>query len=195
MPRGMNNEGTGSLLHCPYSSFLSCLDPNLRHAWRVFGSFSSSINNAALTKAQLPRDLLIDTMACVMYSLLDMGFAPGCLDEVVRLGLLAFGSGIFLQWPQGFPLGPSCLPGLLRENLSQFKHANDMPHLMLWLLIIGQLTVFSKEDDIWLRPWLKANREVCGVGTWDDMRAILHSFPWVDIVHEHAGRATFAEVL
>ncbi|KAI1127758.1 hypothetical protein F5Y10DRAFT_292589 [Nemania abortiva] len=174
--------------------FIDSLDYEVRQAWRILRSFSSRINNASLTKCQLPRELLIDTIASVMYRLLDMRFMPGCLNDLIRLGLLAFSTGVFLQWQQSFPMGPTCFPTAFRDSLSQFRGAEHLPYLMIWILLIGELTVLSVEDKTWSRPWLKANMEACGVSSWDDVKQILRTSPWIDIVHDGPGGGIFAEV-
>ncbi|KAI0870711.1 hypothetical protein GGS24DRAFT_474443 [Hypoxylon argillaceum] len=173
--------------------FLNSLDFELKQAWRIFRSFSSQINAAAVVGGQVARELLIDTIASVMYHLLRMQFMQGCLNELTRLGLLAFGIGVFLQWQQSFPIGPTCFPSMLRENLSQFKHAQNFPHFMVWILLVGELTVFSTEDKTWLHPWLKANMDACGVSSWDDISAFLYASPWINILHENPGLNIFAE--
>lgn len=187
-------ENEHSLLSHFEDGFSNLLDYELSRAWRILVTFSLQINHAVLTNNQLPRDLLIDTIASVMYRLIHMRFAPGCLDEVTRLGLLAFGTDVFLQWQQSFPGGATCFPAMLRESLSQFGQADNFPHFMMWVLLIGASTVFSEEDNTWLHPWLKANMEVCRVRSWDDARAILHGMPWVDILHGNHGRSAFAEI-
>ncbi|KAI1168182.1 hypothetical protein F5B18DRAFT_268850 [Nemania serpens] len=187
-------ENEHSLLSYCQDGSPDVLDYELNLAWRILGNFSLQINNAVLTNSQVPRDLLIDTMASVMYRLLDMRFAPGCLDEVVRLGLLAFGANVFLQWQQSFPVGPTCFTSMLQESLSQFRQADNFPHLMMWVLLIGASTVFSAEDNTWLHPWLKASMKACGVRSWDDAKSILHRLPWVDILHGSIGCSIFAEV-
>ncbi|KAI0100919.1 hypothetical protein GGR51DRAFT_531400 [Nemania sp. FL0031] len=178
----------------PPDGFLETLDYDLTLAWGILRSFSSRINRAALTRSQIPRDMLIDTIASVMYCLLRMEFTRGSLNDVTRLGLLAFSSNVFLQWQQSFPMGPTCLPTAFRESLSQFTGAENFPHFMVWVLLIGELTVLSTEDKIWLHPWLRANMEACGIRSWDDVRLILHTSPWIDIVHDNLGNGIFAKV-
>jgi hypothetical protein len=180
--------------HSLYSGFLDGLDHNLRLAWRVLRGFCLRINDAVLRQRQLPRELLVDTISSVMYSLLRLRFSSGSPNEVIRLGLLAFGSGVFLQWIPGLPMVPTIFPAILRESLVKFRHADDLPHLMLWVLMIGARNVFSEEDKVWLHPWLRATMDLCGVGSWEDVSAILHTFLWVDVVHENPGRSIFSEV-
>ncbi|KAI1113850.1 hypothetical protein F5Y14DRAFT_416815 [Nemania sp. NC0429] len=179
--------------HCP-DLFPNVLDHELDRAWRILVDFSFRINNAVLTNSHLPRDILVDTVASVMYGLLRMRFAPGSLDELTRLGLLAFGTNVFLQWQQSFPVGPACFPSMLRESLSQFRQADECPHFMVWVLLIGASTVFGADDNTWLHPWLRSITTACGVHSWDDVSAILHRAPWVDVLHHgDLGRGIFAE--
>jgi hypothetical protein len=45
-----------------------------------------------------PLEIVMDTMAAVMYRLLHMSFSSGSIDEVIRLGLLSLSYHIVLQW-------------------------------------------------------------------------------------------------
>ncbi|KAI8631890.1 hypothetical protein F5Y19DRAFT_422438 [Xylariaceae sp. FL1651] len=183
-----------NILFSVSSSSLDCLDHELNQAWRVLRSFSLQVNNAAFTNSRLSRELLLDTMTSVMYRLLYLRFTPASLNEVVRLSLLAFCSGVFIQWQQGIPMGPTYFPISFQESLAHFRRADDLPYFMLWVLMVGAMAVFSEDDNMWLRPWLKTNMKLCGVDSWNGMRAILHSFLWIDMVHEYPAHGIFAEI-
>lgn len=85
------------------------------------------------------------------------------------------------------------------------ENSNVCPRpLLLWLLTVGAISVlgdpaisvFGEGDDgphydIWLKPRLRANAELCGVDSWPAMRALLSSFIWVGLVHDAPGKAVF----
>ncbi|KAI1376392.1 hypothetical protein F4677DRAFT_445647 [Hypoxylon crocopeplum] len=201
--------------------FLDDLDPELATAWIVTKEFCTRVNRASATQRKLPKEYLFETMVSVMYRLLHMPspsssslspspspssrFAPGTLNEATRLGLLAFTSSVFLQWA-GVRLPYAHFPSLYRATLGSLDLEAASPRLLLWLLTVGAVAVFGSADDVWLRPWLRVNVELCGVGagggaagaassSWPAMRDILDSFMWVGLVHDGPGKAVFESVI
>ncbi|KAI1210036.1 uncharacterized protein F4807DRAFT_460323 [Annulohypoxylon truncatum] len=203
--------------------FLGLLDADIATAWRVTKRFTMLVNYAAETQNKLPKEYLLDTMASVTYRLLHKSslFPRSSLNEAMRLGILVFGSGIFLQWAgvqlpyTHFPAAyRDCLVNLNLKSLdlalstftpavgddgsSSTSSGVDSPpplwssQLLLWLLTIGHVSVFDSTDsDTWLKPWLRVNLDLCGIRTWSAMRDVLSSFIWVGIVHDMPGKSLF----
>jgi hypothetical protein len=73
------------------------INEELTRAWIVISDFCSVINFAVESEQRISTETLLDTMSSVMYRLLDMSFEANSSDEAIRLGLLAFSSGIFLK--------------------------------------------------------------------------------------------------
>ncbi|KAI0894868.1 hypothetical protein F4806DRAFT_497573 [Annulohypoxylon nitens] len=98
--------------------FLGLLDFDIATAWRVTKQFTLLVNHAAETQSKLPKEYLLDTMASVTYRLLHKStlFPRNSLDEAMRLGILVFGSGIFLQWA-GVRLPYTYFPAAYRDCL------------------------------------------------------------------------------
>ncbi|OTA55494.1 hypothetical protein K449DRAFT_175142 [Hypoxylon sp. EC38] len=197
--------------------FLQTLDNDLATAWRTTAQFTTLINHATATHRKLPKEVLLDAMASITYRLLHISFpstststsTSTSLSEAVRLGLLAFSSNIFLQWA-GVRLPYTYFPAAYRNSLLNFnltlefpvsipddddgtRSTNSLPRLLIWLLTIGSVSVFndSSDSDVWLKPWLRVNLEVCGVRSWVAMREVLDSFMWVGLVHDMPGKALF----
>ncbi|OTB11599.1 hypothetical protein K445DRAFT_321979 [Daldinia sp. EC12] len=187
-------------------SFLAILDAELALAWRTMKQFCTLVNRAAAARRKLSEQNLLDPMASVMYRLLHMRFARSSLSEVVRLGLLAFCSSVFLQW-SSVRLPYTHFPGVYRDNLvnlefplpdantydsSSLDNNVSTPRLLIWLLTVGAVSLFSAADnEAWLKPWLRVNLELCGVDSWPAMRAVLDSFMWVGVVQDAPGKALF----
>uniref|UniRef100_A0A093VR38 Uncharacterized protein n=1 Tax=Talaromyces marneffei PM1 TaxID=1077442 RepID=A0A093VR38_TALMA len=83
------------LLHCflganicdtqgSLENFLVEVDDDLVKAWSIVKQFSTRINLSSKTKRKLPKELLLDTMASVMYRLMHMSYIYGSLDELER---------------------------------------------------------------------------------------------------------------
>ncbi|XDG06854.1 hypothetical protein ABKA04_006469 [Annulohypoxylon sp. FPYF3050] len=195
--------------------FLGLLDADVATAWRVTKRFTLLVNHAAETQSKLPKEYLLDTMASVTYRLLHKAtlFPRNSLNEAMRLGILVFGSGIFLQWA-GVRLPYTYFPAAYRDCLVNLNLKSlDLPfsalapvadddsspppppwssRLLLWLLTIGHISVFNSSDaDTWLKPWLRVNLDLCGVRSWSAMRDVLSSFMWVGVVQDVPGKSLF----
>ena len=176
-----------------YSSetFLRDIDDELARAWRVMAGFCLVINLAAESKHRIATETFLDTMASVIYRLLDMTrFEAGSTEEAIRLGLLAFSSSVFLQWKQ---LGMSYdhLATTYRDCLAKLRCSNIPSRLFLWLLMVGAVSVFGCADDNWLKPWLRVNIDPGKVESWSDMQDILKSLMWIGLVLDEPGKVVF----
>ena len=171
--------------------FLYDIDDELARAWEVMGGFCRIINFVAESKHRIAAETFLDTMASVIYRLLAMSqFEAGSIDEVIRLGLLAFSSSVFLQWKQ-LGLSYDHLTNTYRDCLARLNSSNVPSRLLLWLLMVGAVSVFGRTDDKWLTPWLRVNMDLSEVESWSDMQDILKSFMWIGLVLDEAGKAVF----
>ncbi|KAI2618425.1 hypothetical protein GGR54DRAFT_605417 [Hypoxylon sp. NC1633] len=217
-------------------AFLDILDPSLASAWHVIKQFSTLVNSAATLQRKLPKEYLFETMVSVMYRLLHMSFPPSHsstssasfpypqtpLNEAIRLGLLAYSSSVFLQWA-GVRLPYLHFPRVYRHalvnlDLTSLDPSSSSPQLLLWLLMVGAISVFDTNinlassgdsaassgtgDAAWIVPWLRVNVEMCGATpgsdsepTWNTVRRVLDSFLWIPLVHDKPGKAVLDAVI
>ena len=166
------------------------MNDDLSGAYSSMSRFCSAINIASKHKRQLPKEILLNTMASVMYRLHDMSFDPTTIDESLRLGLLAFSSHIFLHLRDIKP-SHTRFPDVYRKSLLQFSTSEGSSPILLWLTMIGGISVFSPADDPWLIACLQTIIESCGVQTWTDLRAYLKQFLWIDFLHDKPGKAMY----
>ncbi|KAE8355137.1 hypothetical protein BDV28DRAFT_129564 [Aspergillus coremiiformis] len=154
-----------------------------------------SINHSGRVYQGLRSEILMDTMTSAMYRLLFMEFEKGSIAEAIRLGLMAFSSHVFLQWhdnPQSYPR----LSETYRDCLRSLKSLSGVSsHIMLWLLMAGAISVFNDSDDDWLKPWLRANAQLCNVNSWAAMRDSMESFLWIGVVHDQPGKDVFESAM
>lgn len=171
------------------------IDDNLIRAWETMKKFSVCINVAAQTKQKIPEELLLSTMASLMYRLLYMRFRRNSLDECIRLGLLAYSSSIFLQWRDVHrpyhSLSATWMDSLIISEASLVSCA----HLWLWLLMTGAISVFRDCDYWWLKPRLQNIINICGLTSWKQIKNILHSIMWIDLLHENLGKKICDSIL
>jgi hypothetical protein len=168
------------------------IDDELVRAWRVMSDFCSVINFAVDSGQRITVETFLDTMASVVYRLLDMRFEASSSDEAIRLGLLCFSCSVFLHWRQlgmSYPYLTSAFRGCLARLTTTFSHISAQ--LVLWLLMAGAVSVFDASDDGWLKPLLLVNIRLCEIDSWIKMQDLLMSFMWIGLVHDKPGKGLF----
>lgn len=176
------------------SAMLDGIDEELARAWGVMSHFSLVINFAVDSGQLLSAETFVETMASVIYRLLVMRFKSGSRSESIRLGLLAFSSNIFLQWKHlgmDYPHLASAFKGSIVRLIS----TNVSSQFMLWLLMVGAVSVFGAADDQWLESLLYVNMSFCGIDSWNKMRDLLQSFIWIGLVYDKHGKSVFESVI
>ncbi|KAL7941240.1 hypothetical protein V8C42DRAFT_335722 [Trichoderma barbatum] len=167
------------------------IDEELGHSWHAVRRFCAVINSAAEHKRRLPKEILLNTVAPIMYRLLNMTFESGSFNEAIRLVQLAFSSHVFLHW-QGVKYPHAYLPESYRHCLLTLKvPGGSSPHVLCWLLVMGTISIFSPADDVWLIPWIQVNLKLCEAESWNKLRHQLKQFLWIDILHDHLGKSIF----
>ncbi|KAI1074918.1 hypothetical protein F5B20DRAFT_573754 [Whalleya microplaca] len=168
------------------------LDGDLAEAWFITRKFCLLTNLGTQTKMLMRPATIYGTMTAVMYRLLHMGFAAGSLDETLRLGLLAFTHHIFLQW-QDMRLPCHHQFRHIYRNHLQVHPLEDTvpPQLLMWLLMIGAVSVFGISEEPWLGDYLQRHFERCRVNTWKDLQAILKSFMWIPLLDGKHGEEVY----
>ncbi|KAF2648763.1 hypothetical protein K491DRAFT_612108, partial [Lophiostoma macrostomum CBS 122681] len=166
------------------------LDDDLAQVWMVLADFCLLINFAARTRQRITTDIFFESMASTMYRLFDMSFELSSRDEAIRLGLLAFAAGTFLHWKL---LGKSYpdFATKLRRCLSQLQSSDLPSDFQLWLVMVGSITVLDAADNEWAKSLLSAHIKQSEIRTWTEMRRILQSCMWIDLVFEKPGKAMF----
>lgn len=168
--------------------FIRSMDNDLATAWQVMRKFCLLVNVGTQTKRLLRLEIICDTMAAVIYRLLDMSFAAGSISETVRHGLLAFSHHVFLQW-QDIKLPYRHFPTAYRNCILHLKFVDGVSsRLMLWFLMVGANSVFNMSDEKWLREALREYVDRCQVKTWKEMQDILKSFMWIGFLDEQSGQ-------
>lgn len=171
------------------------LDNDLAKAYSIVKHFSAHINLARETKSKLPKELLVDATASIMYRLIHMSYRHGSLDECVRLGLLAYSSSVFLQW-KDTRMSYHYIASAYRDSMTASYLSNILSErLQLWLLITGAISIFGEHDDQWLKPQLLCIINSCCLDSWDQARDILHSIMWIDLLHDRLGKRYFNSVV
>ncbi|KAK8108705.1 hypothetical protein PG984_014506 [Apiospora sp. TS-2023a] len=174
------------------TDFISTLDEALAEAGQATRSFCLLANLGTQTRMLIPPETIHETMTAVMYRLFHMGFTPGSLNETVRLGLLVFTYHIFLQWQDIRPPSHG-ISTLYRQSL--LHHVSDggsiPPKTMVWLLMIGAVSLFNISEDDWLRDSLRKQLDIYHVRTWKDLQEILKSQLWIQQLDDRSGKHVY----
>ena len=168
------------------------IDQDLASAWIVMAEFSQVINHTTKSQHRIAIETFLLTMASVIYRLLNMTkFKANSTEEAIRLGLLAFSSSVFLQWKQ-LGLSYNKLATTYRNHLTESQCPNASPQLSIWLLMVGAVSIFGRDDEKWLRPRLRANIDsIGGLKSWTDVQDVLKSFMWIGLVLDKPGKEVF----
>ncbi|KAH8777930.1 hypothetical protein F5882DRAFT_502748 [Hyaloscypha sp. PMI_1271] len=176
------------------ATFVEDIDHELAQAWTIMSDFCSVINFAVDSELRISTEIFLDTMTSVVYRLLYMHFETGSKDEAIRFGLIAFLCSVFLQWkhlgmsyPHFTSTFISCLVGIVSERVSS--------EFMVWLLMVGSVSVFDKSDDGWLKPLLRVNISLCEIDDWSEMQELVRGFMWIGLVYDKPGKMVFESTI
>jgi hypothetical protein len=175
----------------PVGSSICCTD--LQQAWTAMIRFCSAINYAVKRGRRLPKEVLLSNMGSVMYRVVRIKHELNPVDGIIRLGLLAFSSHVLLR-VRNVPSPHTYLPNLYRDRLLDLP-PEQIPLLSLvWLLMVGHISLFTPADDHWLLSWLRGCLTRLEVNNWDELRDKLKGLLWIDALHDTPGKAIFDTV-
>ncbi len=190
LPHIENHRGIMSALECnpdPFEYFKG----DLVKACEVMRKFCSVINLAAATQCRISPEVNLNTMAAVIYRLLQRSYEGSSVEEALRLGLLAFCSHVFLRW-QNVGLPYNHLSTRHRRCLAELSASPEAcPRTLLWLLTIGAISMSTELNAEWWNSSLRHSIELCGVSSWAEMRQTLKSFLWIDVLHDQLGKKLY----
>lgn len=168
------------------------MDKKLTTAWLVMKRFCYLVNLSTQTARFIRLEVIHETMIAVFYRLLDLKFARGSMDELVRHGLLCFCYHVFLQW-QDIKLPYHHFTNAYRGCILELKHLGGVPYqYILWMLMIGATSILDvSADAAWLREDLREYAARCGVKTWKEAQEILKSFMWISLLDDQPGKHVF----
>lgn len=150
--------------------------------------YACLLNGATANKQRHRVAEFQDVICSVQYRLMQLqGTLDDILAECFRLALLAFVVTMFQLPYKRMPY--PYLADRLRECCRAI--ASDTPQmqdLMLWLLIIGTISVFEVDDE----PWMSERwREDLPDVTWPEARRRLKDILWMDALHDRIGKTAF----
>jgi hypothetical protein len=174
-----------------------CSDPDARliNIWLDLREFAKGANLALQTNRKLSPRLFQETLISILYRLLFLSYAEADAQEAFRMLMIHVSTSILFS-TQSNNASYSQHEHMLIPALRMMNSFQDTsPKLWLWTAFIARLRQQPPKDYRWLNESMF--RRICGVGIakWDEVRAILKEFIWVDGLYHEAGMRVFDEVM
>ncbi|CAG9953625.1 unnamed protein product [Clonostachys rosea f. rosea IK726] len=162
------------------------VDSRLDTVFRDLQYFSALLNTAVVRKQTISDKQFHEIVCSIQRRLMRLqDTLPDLLGECFRLGMLAFLATLF-QVPRT-PCSYPYLETRLKEAYQSIETTPDRRDLLLWLLMVGAMTV-HKPEDRWLRDrWLSD----VSPSTWPEVRGRLQDIVWINALHDRPGREVF----
>lgn len=178
------------------SSFLDSIDLRLRRVCNDVSEFVRAANIATQCKRSIDNELYQETMVSIHYRLANLCFDMDSINEPIRLALLAFASTLFLQW-RGIKIRYEYLAQRLNMAMTSLRHNNrGVPvRLALWIYIIAAISVLDEREKVYLQPALIEVIRELEFGSWDEVRLMLKSILWVDVLHDPLAKEMVEDTL
>lgn len=174
--------------------WMDLLDPKLEELWHVVRKFCLLVDVAAQKQRRISADFISDTMMAVIYRLLHWEANESSLAEIFRLGLVANSYHCFVQW-QNLKLPQFPFPLAYRDRILSIDADSQVPStMMIWLIMVGAISLFELAENDSLRLRLCDLIESCKIKTWSQMRTVLSSFMFIPLLDEEIGKSIFDEV-
>ncbi len=179
----------------PLHTLCKLPDTRLVNVWLDLREFVRSTNLAFQTNRTIGAELYQEILISVQYRLQILAYDKHSAHEILRLGMLAFSTPIFLD-VHSIPGNYEYLAKQLREVLESLEWGGspEWQKLSLWVLFASKLSVLSApDDDGWLHERLQDVLESLGAPSWSEVRDILMGYLWVDAVNNERGVAFYKQ--
>ncbi|KAF6835652.1 hypothetical protein CPLU01_04122 [Colletotrichum plurivorum] len=160
-------------------------------------SFAETLRQAEMGSKVAPHDFQ-GMVISVCYRLLRFQHLEGHLlnveQEACFTGLVAFASSLLLQFGRQRHLRYDLLSRRLKQSLFGVQFDPGFPpSAILWLLVLGGISVFEVEEHVWLLPTILELSQRMGLRDWGSAHVDLLKFPWIDAIHNGKGEALWAK--
>jgi hypothetical protein len=155
---------------------------------------ASLLNNAIagvaprMNAVELHQDIIFLGYRLVKLNPLGFPLGVSSLENRVHLGLAAFLMIFLLSWDCRVVKNGLLSELLLSEVQQPFSARQDDQGTLLWLLFIGAASSGMSKHPIWVST-TKHTLQGLKVKSWEDVKKLLAGFPWVNAIHDTAGRA------
>jgi hypothetical protein len=178
-------------------------DPRLLNIWADLRVFSREANEATKTGIMMPQEIFINLKLSCPSRLDDLKdeFDPTSFPELLRLCMLAFMKGMFVQIPGYGSRMIYLLNGLENVLKAQTVHIStpgspSTGKLLFWALFMSAISIFEDLDrNEWLWMALRRTMTSLGLRSWPMTRTLLKRFLWIDVLHDPLGKHLYDQWL
>ncbi|VUC27885.1 unnamed protein product [Clonostachys rosea] len=177
----------------PIHSVCSTPDIRLVNVWLDLQDFTNSINSTQQTHQKLESKQFQEKLISLQYRLQCLAYEDHDIQELIRHVMLACTTTLFMKTTD---LPAQCRPLAmqLRQDLGYLESQGDknLLKLQIWAVCISRASVLSTKGELpWLENWLRKACRTLEISTWEEIRRILKTFVWVDMIHDGIGRSLF----
>ncbi|KAK1830916.1 hypothetical protein QBC39DRAFT_308159 [Podospora conica] len=177
----------------------------LLNAYADCRSFCDNADTVRRTGHYMAPALFVQLGRSVTYRLLHLpgiavreGLGTGTAEELLRLGMLSFVKTVLIRasWiGKRMVYMKAQVEETLKNRLA--GPVLEWPKLLLWGLWIGALAVL---DDVssdgpvsieWVVLGMKRTINSLGLNGWEEVKAVLKEFLWIDVLHDDDGRKIY----
>ncbi|KAH8892276.1 hypothetical protein GQ53DRAFT_686240 [Thozetella sp. PMI_491] len=179
----------------PLNAASSEPDERLVNVWLDFREFTQAVNLAFQTGHRIGVRMFQEIVISVHYRLLHLAYDPNDQLEAVRLAMLALATSIFLKI-HDIPGNYRHLAQQVRRSLQSVELSGTAPwtKLVLWIFFVARLSVLpGAEDESWLHERVLQLTHALSLHSWLEVREVLKSHLWLDIVHDKEGKKFFED--
>ena len=179
---------------------MSNMDPRLQLINGDLMSFCHFLNSLSNPPKLVPSDFE-DALISLSYRLLYLhplgyGAALDPVSNAYHLGSVA------LLWTIMFESGRlhrsrySLLANRIQNAVDLLiAVGSDTSLLVLWLLLLGGISVMRHDDKSWLYERVRSCIGVPGLENWQDARKLLANLPWIHLIHDKPAEKLWHEAV
>lgn len=176
----------------PIEKFIrSSLDTRLQSIWDDLRNFSQLAEITHQAGKLLDPSFVNEVLIATMYRLLHLDFSRYTVNELLRLGLLAYATSVFLQ-DQLASNRYQYIAVELRQLITSLHHqGSTMPcEIRLWLVLVAGMLDPSCTVDQLLMESIASADAAKGSKTWSEVRSTLKAVMWISFIHDQQGQKT-----
>jgi hypothetical protein len=170
------------------STRFSSLPQSLKQVMIDLWNISAMFNAGVKMDPNMLQEFLV-SIGCRLIRFHPLGDPPlgDRFEEACHAGITAFATTFVIRiGPRRF-LHYSLVGQYLKDAIFRGLDGEDSD-LLLWLLVIGGISVLSGPDLGWIVPRIRSVAASLGIRSWEGLKACFAPFPWIETLHEEPGR-------
>ena len=176
----------------PIDTLYSSSDSRLLNVWADLREIAKAANVSSYSKDLHSPSFFQEALISVQYRLQNLAYESPDEQEILRLAMLAFSSTIFFDCSNPFHKYENLALRLRTAlELSERNFNDEWLRFIVWLIIVMKPLVPDGSCDYpWLLMQLSGAISGLGIKDWAELKQILESFLWVDMLESDFGAET-----